>query len=437
MARHGFTLVEMMVSVGVLVLLLGMVGLIFGMATDASSKATASNQLMGRLRTLEQQIRRDLAGLQKDRFIGIWYQLTNIGDNANPFYVRTDRLVFFASGDHSSSLQCINRFGGPGTGNTGQIMSCADTSTTLFPEPLRSGVARLFYGHSIDTLGATTPPLNRTQPFAIDPWEPAKQWSLARRQKLYVADVRNLGAYVTALGNNPDSYDFTEFETTRKRNTEQPATVDDLHNFGPLQFKSDVAYFANAGVFDERPAWSWIRRPRIDANPAAAQPVGTHMYFLPYCAEFKVQRWEDRNPVIDVQGAAGWPAARWFPEEDRDADGLVNESIVDSDFLLMASGLGPTGLSSPPSPWNWNQNVKEYFNGPRPRFNDTAAFQYRLGVAPNDRVALEGFDSPQGPWLFRAEDRVPEALKITVRLFDRNERVGESGRQFTVTVNIR
>ena len=117
--RRAFTLAELMVAVAVLLVLMTMVGWIFATATHATSVATASNELMGSARAIQAQIDRDFQGLLKDRFIGIWYQLspdptdpTWDGGSTPTKWLRTDRIVFSTAGDQST-IQQMDTLGAP------------------------------------------------------------------------------------------------------------------------------------------------------------------------------------------------------------------------------------------------------------------------------------------------------------------------------------
>lgn len=347
-SRRAFTLAELMVSVGVLILLLTMVGMIFKMATDASSQAIANNAVMGRLRTLEHQLRQDIMGLKTDAFIGLWYQIVDSGwpDPNNPgqnIPVRSDRIVFFGTGAQEAK--------------TGDII-------------VRSATARIFYGH-YDLMYPGIP--NRSA---------AQDWILGRRTKLLVSD-NNL--FIPNAYADQAEYDSWDYEF---------GTLEDWHT--PLV--PIGAFFDTSGVMADSNTPNWISRPTIDTTTG----TGGHMHFVSDCAGFKVQRWINKHPynnepLPSISDPAFGPP-RWWPE--------------DGDVLNFGTGLAT------------EMNVYEYINGPIPPPPGGLAY-WPPNVTPQYPLTT--------PAWFRYA--APKAFKITVQLFDKNERI-EGGQQFTMVFEI-
>lgn len=392
--RPGFTLAELMVSVGVLMLLLSMVGWIFSTATRSSLVATANNENMSTFRTAERQFRQDFEGLIRNAFVGVWYQLTDVPDPQNPVptairRIRTDRLVFFTAGDHSSIEQMVR------------------TPPPNGPQmPVRASVARVFYGHENNT-GAAAEPQRRI---------------LARRAKLQVADVANLPATPANYALPSDGID-----TSANRWDGQGDLYDNWeYEFADADQWQQVVYFPPQSYFRTEggsPAlmvqdlsnapMSWIRRPLIRPSDNSAERAGMQMYFLPGCAEFKVQRWIEHDPLTGQMLPPG--QARWFPEEDRDGNGLPNDNAASSDFSRFSPLMGN------------DANIREYFNGPPPEV-DAA----RSGMNGLTRY----YQGTDGNWVYYPEEMVPKAIKITIRLYDPNNRITE-GLPLTMVFTLR
>ncbi|UCD28065.1 MAG: type II secretion system protein, partial [Planctomycetota bacterium] len=348
--RPGFTLMELMVSIAVLLLLLTMIGTIFAMATRASSQAHANNEVMLNLRTLQDQIGQDLDGLQQEAFIGSWYQLTTVTDpdqpvdpnnltQPNTMLVRTDRIVFFNAQKNHSINQCYNPL-------TGAIVNCDDSNATSI-----SGRARIFYGHylSCDPDPTATPTI-----FEQDP----RNWILARRAKILSPGI---DLSTITVPSRPSEYDAIEVESeSQNAGIGPPYTIEDWQNHSLFTINS---FFDLSGLMDEDRFLipSWIRRPfiRIDlANPGNNR--GLHMYFIPGCVEFKIQRWIEHNPFT------GTPLQepRWYPEEDFNGDGIIDLTIDDSDFF-QHNTLNSVSVNAPPFQRS-DTDILEYFNGPIP-----------------------------------------------------------------------
>ncbi|MGB4258569.1 MAG: prepilin-type N-terminal cleavage/methylation domain-containing protein [Phycisphaerae bacterium] len=418
--RPGFTLAELMVSVAVLLVLMTMVAWIFSTATRASSVATASNELNAFARAAENQFGRDLDGLLKDSFIGIWYQLTEDPRYAGASpkrYLRTDRIVFFTAGDHSSIKQLRDQRSVRDWPSGQALIDPPGASGLLNPGPIRGSVAKVFLGHSYPTDQTDTANAN------TDP----RTWVLTRRSQVVTPDLDIVA--VRHVLNSVDSVqaDQMEFELrgpdTWERLWLSPTSDSPLADLRPLAdlFGPD----GNHGLMAEDPwtyfdwldftgastgirYWGAMRRPVVNIK----NNIGMHMLFLPGCAEFKVQRWIERWPTngapLGPNSPYGMP--RWWPEEDPDGNGIPHETDS-SDFPFVSS------LSSN------TINIREYFNGPQPASSG-------LGVTPR---------YPPGasqPWLYFSADDVPRAIKITVRLFDQNQRIAD-GQVFTMTFGLR
>lgn len=415
--RPGFTLAELMVSVAVLLVLMTMVAWIFSTATRASSVATASNELNAFARAAENQFGRDLDGLLKDSFIGIWYQLTEDPRYAGASpkrYLRTDRIVFFTAGDHSSIKQLRDQRSVRDWPSGQALIDPPGASGLLNPGPIRGSVAKVFLGHSYATDQTDTANAN------TDP----RTWVLTRRSQVVTPDldivaVRHVLNSVVA---NSVQADQMEFELrgpdTWERLWLSPTSDSPLADLRPLVdlFGTD----GNHGLMAEDPwtyfdwldftgastgirYWGAMRRPVVNIK----NNIGMHMLFLPGCAEFKVQRWIERWPGSGQTIVPG----RWWPEEDRNGNGIPNEA-GSCDFE--AFGYVLTGNTI---------NIREYFNGPQPASSGP-------GVTPR---------YPPGasqPWLYFSADDVPRAIKITVRLFDQNQRIAD-GQVFTMTFGLR
>ncbi|HQE45500.1 MAG TPA: type II secretion system protein, partial [Phycisphaerae bacterium] len=356
--RPGFTLAELMVSVAVLLVLMTMVAWIFSTATRASSVATASNELNAFARAAENQFGRDFDGLLKDSFIGIWYQLTEDPRYAGASpkrYLRTDRIVFFTAGDHSSIKQLRDQRSVRDWPSGQALIDPPGASGLLNPGPIRGSVAKVFLGHSYPTDQTDTANAN------TDP----RTWVLARRSQVVTPDLDIVA--VRHVLNSVDSVqaDQMEFELrgpdTWERLWLSPTSGSPLADL----FGTD----GNHGLMTENPNpgayfdwldftgastgiryWGAMRRPVVNIK----DNIGMHMLFLPGCAEFKVQRWIERRPDSGQTIVPG----RWWPEEDGNGNGIPNE---DGSCDFAASGYVLTGNTI---------NIREYFNGPFPPGGD-------------------------------------------------------------------
>lgn len=148
-AARGFTLVELMVAVGLLLVVLVAVSRVFSTASKVTSLGEANNDLLQETAAIERQIRSDVARIDFDGCIAI--QCVAVRNDVNRVQfgaaaplvdpsrpdtaiIRCDQLVFFSKGAQTSV-----RFAGN-----------QDLSTTAGPIGMaKSASARVLYGHGV------------------------------------------------------------------------------------------------------------------------------------------------------------------------------------------------------------------------------------------------------------------------------------------------
>jgi hypothetical protein len=168
---------------------------------------------------------------------------------------------------------------------------------------------------------------------------------------------------------------------------------------------SDYEKWTVADFFDWGMVDRWFARPSIDRRT----------YFIPDCAEFKLQRWIERDPLNRMPLAV----PRWYPEEDLDGDGVPNSPRGPGASDFIAGAFLPNGNEF---------NRMEYCNGANPM---KAANVANIITPP----ANLGYVGAAGPWIYCEPRDVPKAIKVTVRLFDEHERI-EGGQEFTMVFEI-
>lgn len=113
--RRAFTIVELLVAMGLFGMLLAASGVIFATAVDAHRTAEATAEITRNLAAITDQLNADFRGLRKeppfDCPIAIWFEL----DQDNPD-LRHDQILFFADGDFQSY-----RYNPPLIGNTARV----------------------------------------------------------------------------------------------------------------------------------------------------------------------------------------------------------------------------------------------------------------------------------------------------------------------------
>jgi len=142
---RAFTLIELVVAIAILVIVISFAGVIFKVSISSYRTATASAEIMQKLRAITDQLNRDFKGLGKDGYLIIHSQIqTGRSEyiNWSPADFRADRLFYFTTGD----------------------------SQSWFVTNVRSNITKVYFGHDNRSLNVAALPVS--------------EWSLARHVKL-------------------------------------------------------------------------------------------------------------------------------------------------------------------------------------------------------------------------------------------------------------
>ncbi|MGD0572181.1 MAG: prepilin-type N-terminal cleavage/methylation domain-containing protein [Sedimentisphaerales bacterium] len=102
--RRGFTLIELVVAIGVMAMVVVFAGTVFKTSIAAYRVATAQAEIMQKFRAITDQLNNDFRGLRKNAPLFIWFQLDPNDPNK-----RLDQIMFFADGDFQSVGQWANK----------------------------------------------------------------------------------------------------------------------------------------------------------------------------------------------------------------------------------------------------------------------------------------------------------------------------------------
>ncbi len=158
-ASAAFTLTELMVAVGVLVVVIVAAAKIFSSASKVSAVAEANADLIQTATAIEQQIRADFSNLPKNTFMVIQQVEVNPAGSAQTTVdpslgsaeIRADQIAFFTRGARTTTAYLGSQEGSQTGNGTG-------VAATWIPE---SAIARVYYGH-----GCMAP----TLPVGFDPY---------------------------------------------------------------------------------------------------------------------------------------------------------------------------------------------------------------------------------------------------------------------------
>jgi type II secretory pathway pseudopilin PulG len=274
--RQGFTLIEIVVAIGLMIIMVLFTGSIFKAAIGSYRTAMAQAEIMRKLRVITQQLDSDFRGLRRDAPMFIRFE-KDVNDN------RFDQIMFFADGDFQATRV-----------------------------PVVGNVARIYYGQaqSIDHRDNVL-----RNPFELQ----SRDRLLARRQHILTADESILVAnrwpdqsgFINSFGQSDpivpyllknDTYEYDWLSLSQwqalANDTTIPLKVDQITNV----------------CFDNRPV--------IKLN----DPITLHNLMVEGVSNLSIQ-WSYLY--------APWASYFWWPSIDPDGNG----NRTDDDFGVIA-GMG-------------------------------------------------------------------------------------------------
>ncbi|MHC4508332.1 MAG: PulJ/GspJ family protein [Planctomycetota bacterium] len=269
---NGFTLIELMVAIGILAIVLSFAGVIFRVSINAHRTAMANSEIMRKLRAITGQLNADFEGLNKDgEIFAAWVAkplppTAGYDDLDLDGYERFDRIMFFASGDFQSySVNPMIR------GNMARICYMLAQKGNIKADAQKPNERVLARTQHILTADAALPAFFDPNSFSDQQWY---QW------------------------NNQYEYDKMSPEAWKKI-----AWVN----------KQDMLSVATDVVVGDSTISTLVKGAMVD--PADANSI--HMLLCEGVGEFKIQSWYDAQQ-------------RWIPEVDPDGDG----SLADTHFYM-------------------------------------------------------------------------------------------------------
>jgi len=282
--NYGFTLIELMVAMGILALIMAFSGVVFRVSIDSHRKAMANAEIMQKVRAITDQLNADFKGLDKDSEIFMTWVAKAIGpgggsDSNYDGYERFDRVVFFANGDFQSH----------GTNPT-----------------IRGNTARICY-----MLAKRPASIPGRPPVKVD-GQRREERRLARNQHIITQDAALPDFFDPNSFTDSQWYEWNNYYEYDKMSPEQWKRM-------PYDSKKEALSVVTGIKFDVPTVAEDFWGSTIDP----ADPNTIHMLLCEGVAEFKIQSWYDAQQ-------------RWIPAVDPDKDG----SLADTDFIMAPSGGG-------------------------------------------------------------------------------------------------
>ena len=268
--NKAFTLVELLVAIGILAIILSFASVIFKVSIGAHRTAIAYAEIMQKLRAITDQLNSDFKGLRKDGEIFIvWVAKpldnSDYKDNDLDGYERFDRIMFFADGDFQS-----------------------------YKAPrVRGNMARICY--MIAKKGnVSAEGQDRTKRV------------LARNLHILTSDP--------SLNDFPDLDNFNDAQWYNWNNRYEYDKIT-LHGWKNISWQNKINILS--AVTDIDVTGSTVNKAirGVDVDPADANSI--HMLLCEGVGEFKIQGWYDNQQ-------------QWIPEVDPDGNG----DLSDTHFFL-------------------------------------------------------------------------------------------------------
>ena len=280
--NNGFTLIELMVAMGILAMVMALASIVFRVSINAHRTALANAEIMQKVRAITDQLNADFKGLNKDSEIfRVWVARPvapgGRTDNDSDGYERFDRVVFFADGDFQSH----------------------GASPTI-----RGNTARICY-----MLAKKPSPVPGQPPIKVDA-QKAEQRILARNQHI-MTDDPTLADFL-----DPNNFTGSQWREWNNRYEYDKLSLEQWKRI-PFDSKKNILSVITGIKFDVPTVAEDFWGCSIDP----ADPDSIHMLLCEGVAEFKIQSWYDAQQ-------------RWIPEVDPDRDG----TLADTDFIMAPSG---------------------------------------------------------------------------------------------------
>jgi type II secretory pathway pseudopilin PulG len=309
--QKAFTIVELLVAMGLLVMMLTLSGLVFNTTVKTHRAAGATVDITRSLGAITGQLNTDFRGLQKEAPLTLWFEqrwpVDTDGDTVEDLneYLRYDQIQFFADGDFQST-------------------KLYDSNGDAVPDDLVYGnTARIYYGHAW-TVDPSSPASSKAyqgyRPFIqpADSEDLAPACVLARRIHILthttVSVFPSVDAATKVLTLLPSLNNMYEYDSP------DPAVAWKWEQLLSNQTNCNT-YLSSCFNNNYTPNTSVSGRPVINLN----FPQRLHTLLSQGVLQMAVQ-WA--YTPADLNGAvAGFTQGiRWWPSPDPNGDGNTSDS---------------------------------------------------------------------------------------------------------------
>ena len=458
--RGAFTLVELIVSVAILVLMLGLAAQVFSLTSKSTGQATSLIYVSQSLRSFERIIREDLRYIQQGSSMilikaspinAYWTaEGQSADDDGNP----SSGYPHLLDPERQSVLG--NGVLDPPRADVLMLFAAHETQSTTNPG-VHSRAQQIVYGHA--ELGEYVPGVDQDydfEPNDVDPffafpdwpevWAvPASQWHLGRRSVVLseVAPPLDPATGNPTWANALDQDDPDELSVLK-------SGVDVVGSFAyeRLVLRPLPKYLGNP------PAFPWFlprvfddgaipfKRSKLDVTPPAHYAQRLGHYFLPNCASFKVEWALDPNSEFVGGRLDGEREVYWVDQGDLGADPADPDD--DDPFARLERAIDQVGEGDDDDRLERLESLLHYDRlGDPGGIRRSLAFRYgEFWNAGNPWPPIEAGTQARiaafvSNWRSNSDELIeapvfPAALRITIDVFDGKGRLGRPVRHVMV-----
>ncbi len=429
--RPAFTLIELVVSMGVLVLMMTMAGTVYKLTLDSTGEATALTEINRSFRLLEQTLREDLANVNPARSIMV-IQAKPINAYWRNEYAELDTgdgdpmtgYPHAPDAERDTVVFDVDKGAIPSLPRADILMFFTAQKTRSYTHPdIWSDLVQVVYGHAelgdLDKTGAwvggaptdfedapAVPAVGT--PFPM----PAEDWHLARRSVLLVdqAEAPWLDAYDPSWQNGNDVPDGVSDPVPGSPGVYLNRLTDGIVDLVVGTFNFDTEVATRTSLTQPQPPLdaSWLRRSRLDTQPPVSQASRLGHYLLPRCASFKVEWALDLRKLVPFDAANPPPSyVVWLDPGSGIQTGAAFNYTPLSELAGLVADMGYTGTA-----------VLNALG----QISTSLTQRYAIVQGEPPRPVWFANDVPNGGSMGQPDRFFPVALRITVDVYDDSNR---------------
>ncbi len=325
--NKAFTVIELLVAMGLLVILMGLSSVVFSTTVRSHRMAMATIEITRKLNAITNQLNADFRGLRNDAPMMVWFDSRPSGSAEERF----DMIHFFADGDFQTAGQYNYDSDGDGLPDGDKTVA--------------GNIARVFYGHANSVLVDLT-----AVPPVLPDFDSSQVQVLSRKSHILTADNEIFSIYreIPLISNDPATpyvIDYSRFAVNFGGPDEN---LLEFNTISLTNWINALNYLDPGNAFNPDNADAFINfcmddnyRPYVNVTDSST----LHLLMLQDIGSFRVQWAYTNDDLRDVTNANAIPSpplfsgVRWWPSVDPAGDGSDR-----SDFDPMVMNTSTLGV---------------------------------------------------------------------------------------------